>query len=54
MCECASRSLSLPVPLSQVIGKGGENINKLTAESGCKIQLTQKDKHSLGRYQSCI
>jgi hypothetical protein len=31
---------------AQVIGKGGENINKMEAESGCKIQLTPKEKQA--------
>jgi len=38
--------------LVQVIGKGGENINRLTAETGCKIQLTPKDKQAQGRYEN--
>ena len=40
--------------LVQVIGKGGENINKLTAETGCKIQLTPKDKQAQGRFESAV
>ena len=34
------------ISCGQVIGKGGENINKMVADSGAKIQLTPKEKQA--------
>ena len=36
------------ISCGQVIGKGGENINKMVSESGAKMQLTAKEKQAPG------
>jgi polyribonucleotide nucleotidyltransferase len=53
MCVRVLPSICMCVRLLvQVIGKGGENINRLTAETGCKIHLTPKDTQAQDRYEN--
>lgn len=39
LVKCGTEACSDPVPFVSVIGRGGEQISRIQAESGCKIQI---------------
>lgn len=39
MVKHGTEACSHPVPFVSVIGRGGEQISRIQAESGCKIQI---------------
>uniref|UniRef100_A0A452R1D4 Far upstream element binding protein 3 n=1 Tax=Ursus americanus TaxID=9643 RepID=A0A452R1D4_URSAM len=42
LVKCGTEACSDPVPFVSVIGRGGEQISRIQAESGCKIQIASE------------